>query len=76
MKTTPKKTTPKKAATKKKRSPRRIVVRKSGIHGKGMFALVDIPRGVRLIEYLGERMSHDEADRRYGELHDGSAHTM
>ncbi|MBM3344144.1 MAG: SET domain-containing protein [Betaproteobacteria bacterium] len=65
-----KKPSPKNAA------PRRIVVRRSGIHGLGVFALVDIPRGVRLIEYTGERMSHDEADRRYGELHEGSAHTM
>ncbi len=62
--------------TKAKASPRRFVVRKSGIHGRGVFALVDIPRGTRLIEYLGERMSHKEADRRYGDLHDGSAHTM
>jgi uncharacterized protein len=63
-------------SNRKKTSPRRFVVRKSGIHGRGVFALVDIPKGTRLIEYLGERMSHDEADRRYGELHDGSAHTM
>ena len=61
---------------KTKTAPRRFVVRKSGIHGRGVFALVDIPRGTRLIEYLGERMSHKEADRRYGDLHDGSAHTM
>lgn len=57
-------------------SPRRFVVRRSGIHGRGVFALTDIPKGTRLIEYLGERMSHKEADRRYGDLHDGSAHTM
>jgi SET domain-containing protein len=55
---------------------RRFVVRKSGIHGRGVFALVDIPGGTRLIEYLGDRMSHKEADRRYGDLHEGSAHTM
>ena len=61
---------------KKKTVQRRFVVRKSGIHGRGVFALVDIPKGTRLIEYLGERMSHKEADKRYGDLHDGSAHTM
>lgn len=61
---------------KKKSTRRRFVVRKSGIHGRGVFALIDIPKGERLIEYLGERMSHDEADRRYGDMHDGSAHTM
>jgi SET domain-containing protein len=60
----------------KKIQGRRFAVRKSGIHGRGVFALTDIPKGIRLIEYTGERMSHDEADDRYGDLHDGSAHTM
>ncbi len=65
------------SSTSKKKSPvRRFVVRKSGIHGRGVFALADIPKGVRLMEYLGDRMSHKEADRRYGDLHEGSAHTM
>ena len=68
--------TKRRAPVKSPSSPRRFVVRKSGIHGRGVFALVDIPKGTRLIEYLGERMSHKEADKRYGDLHDGSAHTM
>lgn len=55
---------------------RRYVVRKSGIHGRGVFALTNIPKGARIIEYTGERLSHEEADRRYGDLHDGNAHTM
>ena len=62
--------------SRKKITPRRFVVRKSGIHGRGVFALTDIPKGARLIEYTGERMSHAEADKRYGDLHDGSSHTM
>lgn len=70
----------KQAKTQKKqparRSPRRFIVRKSGIHGRGVFALADISKGTRIMEYLGERMSHEEADRRYGDLHEGSAHTM
>jgi SET domain-containing protein len=60
----------------KKNTQRRFVVRKSGIHGRGVFALTDIPKRTRLIEYTGERMSHEEADDRYGDLHDGSSHTM
>lgn len=28
------------------------------------------------MEYTGQRMSHAEADRRYGRKHDGSSHTM
>ena len=68
--------TPRSVKHRSKSSPRRFVVRKSGIHGHGVFALADIAKGTRLIEYLGERMSHKEADRRYGDLHEGSAHTM
>ncbi len=44
---------------------RRIQVRRSGVHGKGVFALVDIPRGTRIIEYVGEIVSWDEAQRRH-----------
>lgn len=61
-------------AARKPRSP--VAVRNSPIHGRGVFALRDIARGTRVLEYTGERMSHAEADRRYGELHDGSSHTM
>ncbi|HEY4802814.1 MAG TPA: SET domain-containing protein-lysine N-methyltransferase, partial [Paraburkholderia sp.] len=38
-------------------SERRIVVRQSGVHGKGVFAAVPIATGERLIEYKGERIS-------------------
>ena len=44
---------------------RRIQVRRSGVHGKGVFALVDIPRGTRIIEYVGEIVSWEEAQRRH-----------
>ena len=57
-------------------STRRYSVRRSAIHGRGVFALVDVPKGTRLMEYLGERISHKEADRRYAKLHENSAHTM
>lgn len=55
---------------------RRYTVRRSEIHGRGVFALTAIPKGTRLMEYLGERISHDEADRRYAEEHEHSPHTM
>lgn len=58
------------------RAQRRIAVRRSSIHGRGVFAIAAIPKGARLIEYIGERMSHDEADERYGEEHEDSPHTM
>jgi SET domain-containing protein len=34
-----------------------VAVRKSNIHGKGLFATREIPWGVRVIEYQGERIS-------------------
>ena len=37
---------------------RRYIVRRSKIHGRGVFALTDIPKGTRLMEYLGERITH------------------
>jgi len=60
----------------KGRVKRRFAVRRSGIHGKGVFALVGIPKKSRIIEYTGDRMSHDEADDRYGEEQENSPHTM
>ena len=59
-----------------RKARRRFAVRRSSIHGRGVFALAPIRKGSRLIEYLGERMSHDEADDRYGEEHSNSPHTM
>jgi SET domain-containing protein len=55
---------------------RRLVVRKSPVHGRGVFALGRIPKGARVIEYKGERISHKEADERYDEEHQNSPHTM
>lgn len=54
----------------------RVAVRNSPVHGRGVFAVTAIARGARILEYTGVRMSHAEADRRYGDLHDGSSHTM
>jgi len=53
---------------------RRIGLRHSPIHGRGVFALRKIGKGERIIEYTGERLSHDEVDRRYPA--DDSTHTM
>src|SRR5512134_1954962 len=62
--------------TVSKKRRRLFAVRRSPIHGKGVFALGLIPKGTRIIEYRGERISHEEADRRYSELHANSPHTM
>ncbi|GAA3985582.1 SET domain-containing protein-lysine N-methyltransferase [Comamonas faecalis] len=44
---------------------RRIQVRRSGVHGKGVFALQPIAAGEVVIEYVGEIISWDEAQRRH-----------
>jgi len=44
-----------------------IVRRRSKIHGNGVFAITDIPAGTEMIEYRGERMTHEEADEMYGD---------
>ncbi|MFM7026573.1 MAG: SET domain-containing protein [Limnohabitans sp.] len=46
-------------------SSRRIQVRRSGVHGKGVFALQDIAEGETLIEYVGEVISWEEAQDRH-----------
>jgi uncharacterized protein len=44
---------------------RRIQVRRSGVHGKGMYAVKALKKGEVLIEYTGERISWKEALRRH-----------
>ena len=53
-----------------------VQVKSSKIHGKGVFAAKRIPRGTRVIEYLGERISHAEADARYEHLDPADNHTF
>jgi len=57
-------------------SSRRIAVRRSGVHGRGVFATVVIAAGVRLIEYKGERISWDEALKRHPHDPDHPNHTF
>jgi SET domain-containing protein len=51
--------------TKPSASGKRIQVRRSGVHGKGVFALQDLAEGETLIEYVGEVISWDEAQDRH-----------
>jgi hypothetical protein len=43
------------------RRKRLFAVRKSSIHGRGVFALTRVPKGTCILEYRGRRMSWDEA---------------
>jgi len=42
--------------------PRKIVARKSAIHGNGVFAVAPIAKGERIIEYKGRRRTHADVD--------------
>jgi SET domain-containing protein len=44
---------------------RRIQTRRSGVHGKGVYAVTDLAEGETLIEYVGEIITWDEALRRH-----------
>lgn len=65
----------KKKTPQSRRAPL-IEVRHSRIHGYGVFALRRIRRGTTVVEYLGERISHAEADRRYEDKADDDSHTF
>ncbi len=39
-----------------------IVVKNSGIHNKGVFAAKDIPKGTKVIEYVGRKVTKKESD--------------
>jgi SET domain-containing protein len=51
-------------------------LRHSSIQGLGAFARKEIPRGTRLIEYTGEKISYAESDRRYPDEKDERHHTF
>lgn len=51
-------------------------VRDSGIAGKGAFAIRPIKKGEQLIEYVGERITHAEADARYDDESMDEHHTF
>jgi SET domain-containing protein len=53
-----------------------IIVRHSKVHGYGCFARCDIKKGTRLIEYVGDRISHKEADKRYEDADPNDNHTF
>ena len=51
-------------------------VRHSPVHGYGVFALRKIRKGTTITEYLGERVSHEEADSRYENKEPNDNHTF
>ena len=63
------KTTKKTKSTVKKSTPKPttskyILIRKSKIHNRGVFAKKNIPKGAKVIQYAGEIVTKKEGDRR------------
>ena len=54
---------------------RRLIVRRSPIHGNGVYAAVDIPGRTVLIQYKGRLLTHAQADRLYDDGAD-TGHTF
>ena len=61
---------------RKKGSNEWFELRHSPIQGIGAFAIKDIPKGTRIIEYTGEKISNAEADRRYDDAKMARHHTF
>jgi hypothetical protein len=57
-------------------SGRRFQTRRSGIHGKGVFALQAIAEGETLMEYVGEVITWEEAQARHPHNPDDPNHTF
>jgi len=56
--------------------PELMHVRRSRVHGRGVFAVRRIRKGTRIIEYLGDRVSHAQADLRYEHKDISDNHTF
>ena len=62
--------------TARRRTSKWFEVRSSSIQGSGAFAVRPIPEGTRVIEYTGERITHQEADARYNDYEMERHHTF
>jgi uncharacterized protein len=55
---------------------RGLAVRRSPMHGRGVFARVPIPEGTRVVEYRGERITNARAEARYPDDPSAPYHTF
>lgn len=42
-----------------------LQIKESAIHGRGLFAEIDIPRGSKVIEYIGDKITKKESNLRH-----------
>lgn len=66
--------TPKKK--KKKKKHKLYEVRGSKIHGRGVFAIADIPKDTRIVEYKGKHISYKKACKIYPDVEGEPTHTF
>ncbi|HEX6058231.1 MAG TPA: SET domain-containing protein-lysine N-methyltransferase, partial [Gemmatimonadaceae bacterium] len=64
------------AAPEPKSANKYFELRHSPIQGWGGFATRSIRKGTRIIEYLGERITQEESDRRYDDEKMARHHTF
>ena len=64
-----------KKATRRPKTPL-FEVRHSRVHGYGVFALRRIRKSTNIVEYVGERVSHELADARYESKDPKDGHTF
>ncbi|MBP9906437.1 MAG: SET domain-containing protein-lysine N-methyltransferase [Rhodoferax sp.] len=55
----------KKPLSSARKTRRRIQVRRSGIHGRGVYAVMDLAAGDVILEYLGEIITWEQAQARH-----------
>ena len=51
-------------------------VRRSAVHGRGVFAATEIPKGARIIEYKGKRVKWTWASKEYPDVDGEPTHTF
>lgn len=54
----------------------KIEARRSSIHGLGVYAIAPIREGETIVEFVGERISSEECDRRYEQRDSEPGHTF
>jgi hypothetical protein len=64
------------AVAARKPASRKIVVKNSPVHGRGVYAARDLRKGERVVEYKGELIGWKEADRRPPSDPDDPHHTF
>ena len=69
-------TAPSEHPARKLAANRRIQTRRSGVHGKGVYAVVDLAEGELVMEYTGELITWNEALKRHPHDPSDPTHTF